>query len=158
MSPDLFNAISNPASSSRERIKSISLSTYFRLPIISSSAAFFNAAIRLGVLWKSGITSNNLLPGMFFWGTSIFVFFRYHFSNLKLSESKLKFLLLLSKLSFGIYLVHDFIITLLERFGITTLSYNVFISVPLNSLVVFAVSFIIIWVISKIPFLNKYII
>lgn len=101
---------------------------------------------------------NNLLPGMFFWGTSIFVFFRYHFSNLKLSESKLKFLLLLSKLSFGIYLVHDFIITLLERIGITTLSYNVFISVPLNSLVVFAVSFIIIWVISKIPFLNKYII
>lgn len=101
---------------------------------------------------------NNLLPGMFFWGASIFVFFRYRFADLKLSKSKLNFLLLLSKLSFGIYLVHDFIITLLERFGITTLSYNVFISVPLNSLAVFAISFAIVYIISKIPFLNKYII
>lgn len=101
---------------------------------------------------------NNLLPGMFFWGASIFVFFRYHFSDIKLSESKLKFVLLLSKLSFGIYLVHDFIITLLEQIGITTLSYNIFLSIPINTILVFIISFIITYIISKIPILNKYII
>lgn len=65
---------------------------------------------------------------------------------------------LLAKYSFGIYLVHDFIIIMLKQNGITTLSFNAILSVPVIGMIVFVISLIISAIINHIPILKKYIV
>lgn len=62
-----------------------------------------------------------------------------------------------ARLSFGIYLVHDLFIMLLRSLGITTLSFAPVVAVPLLSAVVFLCSFAVSWLVSKIPFVGRWI-
>lgn len=87
---------------------------------------------------------------------AIFVWARYHISsNPKKSES---FVLLLSKCSFGAYLIHALIIDLLRDFGLTTLSFNPLLSIPLISVIVVTVSMICSFILNRIPILKKWIV
>lgn len=61
-----------------------------------------------------------------------------------------------AKISFGIYLIHDVFIMLLRHFGITTLSFAPVVSVPLLSAGVFLCAFAVAWLISKIPFIGRW--
>ena len=63
-----------------------------------------------------------------------------------------------SKLTFGIYLVHDFFNIFLQKIGIITTSFNPIISVPVISIIVFLCSLIASYTISKNKVLKKYII
>ena len=88
---------------------------------------------------------------------AVFIFFKDVVSRIKFSEKATKRILLFSKLSFGMYLFHDYVNIAFRYMGIRSLDYNPLLSVPLMTITVFLVSFIAIWLISKIPFINKYI-
>jgi surface polysaccharide O-acyltransferase-like enzyme len=60
-------------------------------------------------------------------------------------------------LSLGIYLCHALFLTLLDEQGISYKLCNPIFSIPLTALVCFLLSFLLIYVISKIPFIGKYI-
>lgn len=89
---------------------------------------------------------------------AVFVFFQHKVSRLSFSAQAVQKILLLSKLSFGMYLVHEFINILCKEFlHFTALSFFPVLSVPVIAALVFAVSFCMIYPISKIPVLNRYI-
>ncbi|MEG0345548.1 MAG: acyltransferase family protein [Erysipelotrichaceae bacterium] len=98
-----------------------------------------------------------LLPNTFFTAAAVFLFFKNVVSKVHFSIQKESFIYLLSKLTFCMYLVHVFVMQALNLVGITTLSYPAIISVPLNTILVFLISFLIASIINKIPVLNKYI-
>ncbi len=64
----------------------------------------------------------------------------------------------INKLTFGIYLIHPFVIKLLSHFNIGTLNPHPIIMIPVLTAVVFVLSAIPIYLISRIPILNKWII
>lgn len=101
---------------------------------------------------------NDLLLNTMCFSVAIFVFFRYNFSKLKLKKKFLILITKVSKLTFGIYLIYDFVNIILRRYGITSISYNSYLSVPLNSLCVFFSSLLITFILSKIPIVRKYMI
>ena len=86
---------------------------------------------------------------------AVFVLFRY---LLGVSEERDRRQRLsgTARLSFGIYLVHDFFIMLLRHFGVSTLSFPPILSVPLLAAAVFLAAFFTAWLISKIPFVGSY--
>ncbi|MCR5736920.1 MAG: acyltransferase family protein [Eubacterium sp.] len=91
---------------------------------------------------------------------SIFVFcvFKKIFSNIKFSDTARRIIVHLSKYSFGIYLVHVFVLDMLEKKGLDTLGFNPIISVPVISIIVFLISLCISAVLNQIPIVKKYIV
>lgn len=100
---------------------------------------------------------NNFMPNVWAESVAVFVLFKYEVSKINWSERQLKVISKISALSFGMYLFHDFVNIAFKEWGFTTLLYNPILSVFCNTLIVFAVSFAAVWLISKIPKLNKYI-
>ena len=111
---------------------------------------------------KLGNATENLylynIPTTFFISVSIFILFKDKISKIQLKEKKLKRIAKLSKLTFGIYLVHDFFNIILTKLGITTTAFNPIISVPIIAIIVFICSLTVSYIISKIHLLNKYIV
>ena len=64
----------------------------------------------------------------------------------------------LSKMSFGIYLVHVFILKAAESYGINVCVFSPLLSIPIISILVFFISYLITKLINKIPYINRYII
>lgn len=64
----------------------------------------------------------------------------------------------LSNYSFGAYLIHVFVIFLLDLFGLNTLNFTFVISVPVISIVVVVISFVLSFVMNCIPKVNKWIV
>ena len=106
----------------------------------------------------SGIFYDNLLPNTYFTSIMLFVFFKYNVSQINFSNLSLKYISILSSLSFGMYLVHDLFNIILLKHNVTTLTFNPIFSTLSLTIVVFISSFCIIYIISKIPILNKWII
>ncbi|MGM9607398.1 MAG: acyltransferase [Oscillospiraceae bacterium] len=94
-------------------------------------------------------------PNVVFMAIAVFVLFRY---VLGVSEERSRRQRLggMARITFGIFLVHDFFIILLRHFDISTLSFNPIISIPVLSAAVFLCSFAVSWLISKIPLLGRY--
>jgi surface polysaccharide O-acyltransferase-like enzyme len=88
---------------------------------------------------------------------AVFVWMKKHAPN-SLSDGAGKLLRKLSKYSFGAYLVHVMVIAVFKRLGLQTFSFNAWVSVPVISILVFAVSMGISAVINHIPILKKYIV
>lgn len=93
-------------------------------------------------------------PCMGLLSVMLFLLFKDAFSSANYSEKSLKCISFLSKNSFGVYLVHA---AFVNAFGITCHSFNSVVSVPVLTAAVFAVSLALVWLISKIPVVNKYI-
>ena len=90
---------------------------------------------------------------------SIFVFFKTHLNILPKKEKTLKLILFLSKCSFGVYLIHPYIIEAVNiLFGFSVLSFNPIISIPLLALFVFGISLSISAILNKIPLVKKWIV
>ena len=83
-------------------------------------------------------------------------FLRYPISKIKFSEKGIIFLL--SKYSFGAYLIHPFVISVLKYLGLNTLTFNSLLAVPIIGVIVFCGSFLISGILNHIPILNKYIV
>lgn len=94
-------------------------------------------------------------PNVVFVSVAVFVLFRY---VLGVSEERSRRQRLggVARITFGIYLIHEFFIMLLRYFGVSTLSFNPILSVPVLSAAVFLCSFVVAWLISKIPLLGRY--
>lgn len=99
----------------------------------------------------------NLLPNTLFASVAIFLFFKEKVSKIRFSEKAILRIAKLSSYSFGMYLVHDFINILFKKLNFTTLVFNPVFSVLLISVLVFGISFVIIYIMDKSPVLRKYI-
>lgn len=88
----------------------------------------------------------------------IFVFAKQWFGNISVSEKKKKFVRKLSDYSFGAYLVHALVIEALNLFQIHSLVFSPVLAVPLISMLVFALSYLISGLIHQVPFLKKFIV
>ena len=100
----------------------------------------------------------NLLPNTLFLSMMIFIFIKDHFSKITLPTRSKKIITYLTSLSLGIYLIHPFVIILLEELQIVPNKFNAIISVPILVIITFICSSIITMIINKIPILKKYII
>lgn len=101
---------------------------------------------------------NNFMLNVILHSAAVFVFFKYNVSKIKWGEKSVRVITKLSALGFGMYLVHDLVNIFFAQKGFTTLLYNAYLSVPCNSLIVFAISLAAAFIISKIPVANKYLI
>lgn len=86
----------------------------------------------------------------------IFTLCKYYCRNITLSPHGL--LHQLSSLTFGIYLLHPFMLQVLEAFDVTTLSPHPILMIPLLILLVSLMCLIPTWIIRKIPFIGKWIV
>ena len=99
---------------------------------------------------------NYLFPTTCFASWAVFLFFKEEISGIRFSAHAAKWILKLSELSFGMYLVHDFVNVGCKKIGFTTVAFPAVMSVPVIACVVFLISFLITLVLSKIPFAKKY--
>ena len=83
---------------------------------------------------------------------AIFVFFKKNFNWPS------RFIMTLSKYSFGAYLVHDMILTFSNHIGINAEMCNPIISIPARVIFVFVLSFAVSGILNHIPVLKKYIV
>lgn len=104
---------------------------------------------------------DNMAPNVVFYCASFFVLAKFIVSSLegKIPSLVKNSIINLSKTSFGIYLVHPMIIDILDkgRLGFTLKPNNgqALIMIPLLSIVICFSSFIVVWLIQKIPFLKR---
>ena len=88
---------------------------------------------------------------------AVFVFARRHLNFPSLGEKGHARIRALSRWSFGAYLVHPLFIEMFDQFlGVNTLSCNAFFSVPLLTLLIGALSFLVSALLSRVPIVNKY--
>lgn len=94
---------------------------------------------------------------VFFEAILLFVFFQK--SEFKLSAKMSKFIALISKCTLGVYLLHPFMIEHLKQWtGMSTLSFNPWLSVPIISIAVFVLTLVAILILTKVPVVNKWLI
>ncbi len=98
----------------------------------------------------------NLTVNVMLESIAVFIFIKDIFSGRAVSNKAKKALRVLSKYSFGAYLVHALVLEELERlFGLHALSFSPFVSVPVISVVVFVISFVISGALNHAPLLRK---
>lgn len=99
---------------------------------------------------------NALYPNVLLESIGVFVLIKNLKFNINLKHTNL--IKLLAKYSFGIYLVHDLIISRLWANGLTTLTFNPILSVPCIVAIVYIISLIISGILNNIPVLKKYVV
>ncbi len=104
----------------------------------------------------SGIVYDFMSIPVVLMSTAVFLLFKDLVAKIRFSEKSLERIKRVSSCTFGIYLLHAFVIERVYNLGLTTLSMNPAISVLLISGVGFFVSWIAIYFIRKIPALRKY--
>lgn len=85
----------------------------------------------------------------------VFVLFKYHCPG---SDGLNRIILLLSKYSFGAYLVHVMILEQLENLGLNTLTFSPLATIPIIFGITAVLSFSISAAIHRIPILKKYVV
>lgn len=100
---------------------------------------------------------NYLYPNIVFMSISVFLFFKDKVSQIKFSDKAKYIIVGMSKLTYGVYLLHVLVLKILYRLGLNLSFCNIVISIPLIALITFVICMIVIFLISKIPFINKYI-
>lgn len=98
---------------------------------------------------------NNLFTAI--QGVALFVFFKEKMKTVTFKESTQKFILNISGLTFGVYMVHVVLLALLDKFGFSPVTYPAIYMIPMLILFVLPTSFFISYVLKKIPILGKYI-
>lgn len=91
-----------------------------------------------------------LTPNVMIMSFGVFIFFKDYISRVKFSDYTIKKIKLLSNLSFIIYLVHDAVRIAFEVIGISSLTINPILGVPILSVIIYFVSFLIAYLLSKI--------
>ena len=99
---------------------------------------------------------NPLYLPEFIGGISLFILFKDWCMKLE-SKGSPKWLQSLGKLTFGIYLVHPVILKFFPMFGISVLSPQPYIMIPLLVSAVFVISLGISYLLNKIPIMRKWI-
>lgn len=94
-------------------------------------------------------------PNIVLMSIAVFVLFRYVL-GISDERSRRQRLVGVAHITFGIYLVHEFFVMLLEYFGISTLSFSPIAAVPVLAAGVFLCSFLVAWLLSKVPLVGRF--
>ena len=117
----------------------------------------------LGTRWLSyrmgysnGLFYDDMHPFIVLQGIAVFVFFKDRFKNLSPKWSSL--VVNLSNYSFGIYLVHPLLIYLCTNvLGFSSSSFSVAWLAPVYSVFIFILSYLLVKLVSMIPFMRKFV-
>lgn len=124
------------------------------LSVLATIVVTSLVSIRNGV--ANQVMYNYLFVTTWLTSIAVFLFFKNTVAQANFSQRSRKTIAKIAELSFGMYLVHDFVNIALKLVGITSTSFNPLLAVPLLACVVFGVSFAVIWVMSKVPIAKKY--
>ena len=94
-----------------------------------------------------------LTPGIFIMSASIYLIAKQ--STVQLSSWMTNLVNQVCKYSYGIYLIHYLVLALIDEYLISINSFHPLLSIPTISLLCFACSFGIIYLLRKIPYLGK---
>lgn len=123
------------------------------------STVFFTETLSMHKGLAIGIFFNNMTVNIAFESLAIYIFVMRLLSNRNINDKTCLLISSFSKYSFGAYLIHALIITILDkRFGLTSISFNTYIAVPLISIVVFIISYAISALLNHVPCIKKYIV
>ena len=95
-------------------------------------------------------------PNIYLYSIGILLFFKEEISKMHFSEKMRRLISEISKLTFGIYLIHLLLLKIWYAIGINIQIMHPIISVPLVAFVVFVSAGVVIWCIHKIPFIGTY--
>jgi surface polysaccharide O-acyltransferase-like enzyme len=125
--------------------------------IITIAGTFFLTARNKGEY--NGYFYDYLSPNIILYSIAAFTFLKYISEKITPSENQQKSLKALSSASFGIYLIHPMILFTLRAgwlgFSLSALSMNAIYSVPLTVFFTFGLSFLIVFLLQKIPFIRN---
>lgn len=94
----------------------------------------------------------------FFAAVSLFTLIISKYSNKKWGVRASHLIISGSKYTLGIYLVHALVLRTFAILGLTSITFHPFISVPVISILVLICSVIIVFIIKRIPYINKFIV
>lgn len=123
----------------------------------------FNGPLPVALQKPVGNYYDYYCVNVLFEAVAVFVLFQRLFGtkkNIALGEISRaqSILLLLSKWSFGVYLVHAMVIELLDKYwGMNSMTYPAVVSMPVISAIVLVVSYLVSAVLNKLPIVGKYI-
>ena len=104
---------------------------------------------------SSEVFYNNLNLFTLFESMAVFLAVR----EMKISKSMYPFIIKMSNLSLGVYLIHVFVFRIFhDVFGINSISLNPSFFIPCFSLIVFVISCIIVAILRKIPLMKRFVI
>ena len=90
---------------------------------------------------------------------AVFCLFRDLFGGLQVSGTVEKLIGTASKCSFGVYLLHPFVLDLLDKnFLLNPLSFNTWKAMPVVAVVTFIVSYCMSYILNKLPMIRKYLV
>lgn len=98
-----------------------------------------------------------LLPNTYFASAAVFLLFQRFGRRLPRKRRTAGWIAQLSADTFGVYLVHDFYITLLEALGLSATTFNPIFSIPVITALVAVLSLITVRLLAKIPGARRYI-
>lgn len=99
--------------------------------------------------------SKYLMPNVIFESMAIYTLFAKRISKIQFSSKTVKLFAKLTQLGFGVYLTHALIIDILNLMHINICTYSTFLMIPLLTVVVYALSLIVTFLIRKIPHIGK---
>ena len=124
------------------------------LSIVGSALATRWLSCRLG--FCHSFFYEDLHPFVLIQGVAVFVFLKDRFGNLSPQRSRI--VVNLSNYSFGIYLVHPLLIYLCTNFlGFSSSTFSVVWFAPVYSVFIFILSYLLVKLISMIPFMRKFV-
>lgn len=101
----------------------------------------------------------NFSLAVFFWGSTVFLFFKNHVSKIQWTEKQETVICKFGSYTLGIYLIHAFFRDILHRAGVDSMMIgNTFIAIPMVMVCIFVLSCIAVMLIKKIPVLGKWIV
>ena len=93
------------------------------------------------------------LPNIVCMTVAVFVFFQYAINPYL--ERYASLLEIVSQHMLGVYLIHPFVMIILEKLNITILLFPVQLSIPFFSIIIFFISYISSYLLKKIPILGN---
>ena len=95
-------------------------------------------------------------PNVVIQAVAIFLFVKDLPLKINFSDRSKTIIGTVSKYSFGMYLVHDFFNLFFTKIGFTVMCMNPVVSILLRTIVTFILSFVVVWILDKIPLIRKH--
>lgn len=136
--------------------RKLEMSIYFFSVVFAACSIYLCQYYSLQNGKATQVFYENFTVAALFMSAGIFLLFKNRISKIKFGEKSEKIIITLGSYTFGIYLVHPFIRDLLQIIGIDSLSFNTFVSIPIIAVVVFFICSIIVYIVKKLPVINKW--
>ncbi len=104
----------------------------------------------------SEILHRYFTPNVAIQAIAIFLYIKDFGSKINSSNRATRFVCLLGKYSFGMYLVHDFFNGVFYRIGLFSINIPPILSIPFRTFLTFVMSFLVVCVLARIPIIKKY--